>query len=362
MLEVASVAGVEFVAAAVAAGLEADAAAVEEHCEALVEQQLLHPLGVTTWPNGTVATRYAFVHALYQQVVYERLGAGRRVRLHQRLGECLETAYGAQAGEIAAELAEHFVRGQDTQRAVHYLHQAAENALHRCAQVEAINHLTRGLELLTTLPETPERLQHELDLQVLLGAAWAQARGWSAPEVGQAYARARVLCQRLGAPPQLPVVLLGQFMWCVPRAEWQTAHELGEHLHTLAQRQADPVLLLSAHTMLGVSLSFVGRWPPHTHTSRRGARCMSRPLTVPPWRIMVLTWECSRAAMRRCPCGCSAHRCRPWRRCTRRVPWRRSWRTPIVWPLPSPCDVPASVAARHPGNADRGRGRAGPLR
>ena len=77
--------GVEFVAAAVAAGLEAEADAVEEHCEALVAQQLLHPLGVTTWPNGTVATRYAFVHALYQQVVYERIGAG-GVRLHQRLG------------------------------------------------------------------------------------------------------------------------------------------------------------------------------------------------------------------------------------------------------------------------------------
>ena len=72
--------------AAVAAGLDADAAMVEEHCEALVAQQLLYPLGVTTWPDGTVATRYAFVHALYQQVVYERLGAGRRVRLHQRLG------------------------------------------------------------------------------------------------------------------------------------------------------------------------------------------------------------------------------------------------------------------------------------
>ena len=151
---------------------------------------------MTTWPDGTVATRYAFGHALYQQVVYERLGA-RRVRLHQRLGGCLETAYGAQAGAIAAELAEHFVRGQDTQRAVQYLHRAAENALHRWAQVEAINHLTRGLELLTTRPETPERLQHELDLLVLLGAAWARLRGWAAPEVGQAYTRARVLCQRL---------------------------------------------------------------------------------------------------------------------------------------------------------------------
>jgi len=257
VLEVASVAGVEFVAAAVAVCLEAKADAVEEHCEALVGQQLLRPLGVTTWPNGTVATRYAFAHALYQQVVNERLGAGRRLRLHQRLGEYLEAAYGTQAGEIAAELAEHFMRGQDTQRAVHYLHQAAENALYRCAHIEAINHLTRGLALLTTMPETPERLQHEIDLQVPLGAAWAQARGWSAPEVGQAYTRARELCERLGVPPQLPV-LLGQFRWCNQRAEWQTVHELGEHLLTLAQRQDGPVLLLSAHMTLGLSLCIRG--------------------------------------------------------------------------------------------------------
>ena len=258
VLEVASVAGVEFVAAAVAAGLEAEADAVEEHCEALVEQQLLHPVGVTTWPNGTVTARYAFVHALYQQVVYERLGAGRRVRLHQRLGGCLETAYGAQAGEIAAELAEHFARGQDIQRAVRYRRQAAENAAHRAAPVEAIRHLTQGLEMLTTVPETLERLQHELDLQVLLGGAWAQTRGWAAPEVGQAYARAHELCERLGEPPQLPAVLRGQFQSCGIRAEWQTAHKLGEHLLTLAQRQADPVLLLLAHATLGGALFFRG--------------------------------------------------------------------------------------------------------
>jgi DNA-binding winged helix-turn-helix (wHTH) protein/predicted ATPase len=272
VLEVASVAGVEFVAAAVAMGLESDADPVEEHCEALVGQQLLRPLGVTTWPNGTVATRYAFVHALYQQVVYERIGAGRRVRLHQRLGGGLETAYGAQAGEIATELEEHFMRGQNPRRAVHYLHQAAENALYRSAPVEAIRHLTRGLEVLSTVPETPERLQHELDLQVLLGAAWAQTKGWCAPEVGQAYARARALCQRLGEPPQLSVVLLRQFMWCTQRAELQTAHELGEHLLALAQRQSDPVLFLSAHTTLGVSLFFRGEMAAaHAHLAQGSA-------------------------------------------------------------------------------------------
>ena len=83
-------------------------------------------------------TRYEFTHALYQQVAYARLGPGHRGQLHQRLGVRLEAAYGPRAEEIAAELAEHFARGHDVRRAVHYLHQAAENAARRSAQHEAI--------------------------------------------------------------------------------------------------------------------------------------------------------------------------------------------------------------------------------
>jgi len=184
VLEVASVAGVEFVAAAVAVGIEADADAVEERCETLVAQELLCPLGVTTWPNGVMATRYAFRHGLYQQVVYQGLGAGRRVRLHQRLGGYLEAAYGAQVGEIAAELAEHFVRGQDTQHAVSYLRQAAENAAQRYAHREVIDLLTRALALLTQLPETSERTYQELEIQLALGPVLMAIKGHGAPEVG----------------------------------------------------------------------------------------------------------------------------------------------------------------------------------
>src|SRR4029453_17357821 len=120
------------------------------------------------WPNRTVATRYTFRHALYQQAVYARLGAGQRVRLHQRLGACLEAAYGEQAGEIAVELAEHFARGADTRRAVHYFQRAAEKATQRYAPREVVNLVTRAMELLRQLPETPERAQQELAIQITL--------------------------------------------------------------------------------------------------------------------------------------------------------------------------------------------------
>ena len=258
VLEVASVAGVEFVAAAVAAGYEADATTVEEHCETLVGQQLLRPLGVTTWPNGTVATRYMFVHALYQQVVYQGLGAGRRVRLHQRLGECLETAYGAQAREVAAELAEHFMRGQDTWRAVRYVHQAAENALHRQAHREAIAYLRQALELLQAMAETPQRLRQELAIQLALGPALMVTRGFAAPEAVDIYARARQLCEQLDDMQQLFPVLVGLWRSAHVQAQLQTARVLGEQLLSLAQVQDDAALLIEAHGPLGQTLCMQG--------------------------------------------------------------------------------------------------------
>src|SRR5262249_27821760 len=124
VLAAASVAGVTFTTTAAAAGLARDVVSVEAGCEALVRQQLLQPAGSASWPDGTAAARYTFTHALYPQAAYDRLGVGRRVVLHQRIGQYLEAAYGPQAPEMAAELAGHFARGQDPRQAVRYLQQA----------------------------------------------------------------------------------------------------------------------------------------------------------------------------------------------------------------------------------------------
>jgi DNA-binding winged helix-turn-helix (wHTH) protein/predicted ATPase len=262
VLEVASVAGVEFTAAAVAAGLETATERVEAHCDALVTQQLLRPLGVVTWPNGTVAARYAFQHALYQQAIYARLGAGRRVRLHQRLGAWLEAAYGAQTGESAAELAEHFARGAAVRQAVHYFHRAAEKATQRYAHQDVVALLTRALTLLRQLPETSERLQQELAIQLTLGAAFIAIKGQAAPEVAQTYARAQVLCQHLPESPQLVQTLIGLSHFHLVQGAHPTAQELGMHLLRLATRLDDPGALLSAHSTLGITALYLGALAP----------------------------------------------------------------------------------------------------
>jgi predicted ATPase len=120
-----------------------------------------------------------------------------------------EGAYGKHTPEAAAELAVHFERGQDSCKAVHYLAEAGEHALLRNAHQEAIQHLTKGLDLLKTAPDTPERLQQELPLQIALGAALSATKGFAAPEAGAAYTRAHQLCRQLEATPHLFSALRG---------------------------------------------------------------------------------------------------------------------------------------------------------
>src|SRR5229473_2727869 len=134
---------------------------------------------------------------------------------------------------------------------------AGEEAVKRSANVEAVSHFTRGLELLKTMPVTPEHVQRELSLQLGLGVPLSLTKGMSAPEVEITYSRARELCRRVGESPQLFSVLLGLIRFYLMRGEPQTALELGAQLLTLAQKQ-DPRLLPRAHLMQGQTLYALG--------------------------------------------------------------------------------------------------------
>ena len=171
VLEVAAVAGAEFPAAAIAVGLEQGLAQVEEHCEELERRhQFLRATGVSALPNGIVTARYGFIHALYQEVLYHRVAAGRRVRLHQLIGERGEEVYGERSGEVAAELAMHFEQGRDYRRAVKYLRQAAQNHSLRYANREAIAYFSRALDLVERWPEA-ERAEARIEMLEQSGLA-----------------------------------------------------------------------------------------------------------------------------------------------------------------------------------------------
>jgi predicted ATPase len=180
------------------------------------------------------------------------------MRCHRAIGLRLEEAYGAQVSQTAATLAVHFERGRDYQRAIQYLEQAAATAAQRHAPHEVIALLTKGLELLATLPETSARAQQELPLQLALGPALMATKGQAAPEVEQTYARARTLCAHVGEAPQLFPTLWGLHRFYANRGALSTARELGEQLVHLAQREPVPTHRLGAYVALGSTLYYLG--------------------------------------------------------------------------------------------------------
>jgi DNA-binding winged helix-turn-helix (wHTH) protein/tetratricopeptide (TPR) repeat protein len=170
LLETASAAGAEFSALLVAAALDLGVVEVEQVFEQLVRSgQMLAPAGMAEWPNGLLSGCYAFRHALYQEVLYQRLAPGRRARTHRRLGESLEQAYGARAPEVASVLAPHYELGHDFPRAVRYLALSAESSARRFSSSEAASYLTRALGLVAHLP-TAE--QSAARLKLLHQRAW----------------------------------------------------------------------------------------------------------------------------------------------------------------------------------------------
>ncbi len=114
---------------------------------------------------------YIFKHALTQEVAYNSLLIERRKAIHERTAQAMEDVYRSRLDDHYSELAHHYSRSGNTQKAVDYLQLAGQQAVQRSANAEAITHLTSALELFKALPDTLERAQQELTLQVALGPA-----------------------------------------------------------------------------------------------------------------------------------------------------------------------------------------------
>jgi predicted ATPase len=189
---------------------------------------------------------YSFKHALTQEVAYGSVLQERRKALHERTAQAIEALYSGSLEEHYSDLAHHYSRSGKTEKAVEYLHLAGQQAAQRSANVEAITHLTTALELLNTLPDTRERAQQELMLQVTLGTPLQATRSYASPEVKATYTRAWELCQQLGETRQLFPALFGLRTFYHVGGEFLAARELGEQLLGLAQRKQDPALLVEA--------------------------------------------------------------------------------------------------------------------
>jgi predicted ATPase len=180
--------------------------------------------------------------------------------LHERTAQAIEGLYWQGLGEHYSALAYHYSRSGNTEKAVQYLHLAGQQAVQRSANAEAISYLTAALELLKTLPDTSERAQQELALQIALGVPLMASKGWSAPEVERAYLRARDLCEQLGETRQRFSVLRGLWECYESQGKLVVSRELGEQLLSVAESTADPSLLLVAYDVRADSLYWDGQF------------------------------------------------------------------------------------------------------
>jgi predicted ATPase len=181
--------------------------------------------------------------------------------VHRQIAQALETLFPETVETQPELLAHHYTAAALPEPAVAYWQRAGERALARSAYLEAVSHVTTGIELLKTLPETPARTQQALTLHIALGAALQVTKGQAASEVEHAYTQARVLCQQVGETPELAPVLLGLWRYYLVRPQLRTARELGDTLLRLAQRTDDPALSVIAHYALGVTWFGLGALP-----------------------------------------------------------------------------------------------------
>jgi len=233
-----------------------DEAALQQALGQLVDTELLYQSGLV--PHAT----YVFKHALIQEAAYQSLLRRLRQHYHQQIALALDKRFPETVETQPELLAHHYTEAGLAMQAVSCWQRAGERAIERSANIEAIHHLTRGLEVLKTLPDASQRTQQELALQTTLGPALMATKGAGAPEVERTYARARELCQQEEDTPQLFPVLYGMWLFYLVRAQLQTAQELGEQLLSLAQRTQEVVLLLEAHRALGTSLFYAGELAP----------------------------------------------------------------------------------------------------
>ena len=201
---------------------------------------------------------YTFKHALTQEVAYNAVLVERRRGVHERAAQAIEGLFAERLPEHYNALAHHYSRSGNTAKAVDYLHRAGQQAVERSAYGDATSHVTAALDLLTTLPESRERSQQELAIQITLTMALRVTKGGAAPEVERLYTRARELCEQVGERAQLFRVLWGLWEGYYQRGEYQKMRTLGEQLLSLAQRLQDPDLLLEAHHALWATLFFGG--------------------------------------------------------------------------------------------------------
>jgi predicted ATPase/class 3 adenylate cyclase len=203
---------------------------------------------------------YTFKHALVRDAAYDSLLKSRRQDLHRKIVRVIEERFPNVKVTEPEVLAHHLTAAGLADAAILLWRAAGELSMRRVALMEAVSHLTRGLEVISTLPPSSERDANELELCTLLGGALIATRGFAAPEVEQTYNRARVLCRQMGDTPKIFPILFGLFSFYLVQANLPATREVVKQLWQLARSAQDSAMLLVAHRAMATTFHFDGEF------------------------------------------------------------------------------------------------------
>jgi predicted ATPase len=240
---------------------------LQEGLDRLVDAELLYQRG------RPPRAKYIFKHALVQDAAYQSLLKRTRQYYHRQVAELLAARFPETVQAQPELVAHHYTEARLTERAVTYWRQAGEQAgeqaLQRSANVEAVDHLSRGLELLRELPETPERVEQELTMELALGPALVATKGFADPKVGLAYDRAWELCRQIGDSPHVFIVLRGRQLHEMLAGEVPKARGIAEELLGLAERNHNAAMRVGGRHALGKPISILENSPRLESTPKR---------------------------------------------------------------------------------------------
>lgn len=208
--------------------------------------------------TGSSENTMFFRHALVQQAAYEGLARKQRQSLHEKIAALLLEHQPTIVETEPETLARHYAGAGNAVQAITYLIAAGKLATSRAAQVEATNHYLAALDLLDQLPVGRPREETEVALRALLGGALMATRGFAAPEVYDAFARSRELCQVLGDSPIYCSALYGLWTVEASRSNREAAFALADEMMASFAEIPVPSWAIAAHFAKGATCFFAG--------------------------------------------------------------------------------------------------------
>jgi len=262
LAQLGAVLGREFSYSLLQAVSQLDDDALRHGLDQLVAAEFFYQQGAP--PEAT----YRFKHALVQESAYHSLLKSVRQQHHQRTADVLASRFPETVESRPELLAHHYTEAGLTEQAIPYWQVAAQRALQRYANHEAVSHASRGLELLATLPDTPGRAKLELSLQLILAPSLSFMRGPQAVE--DIHARALELARQVGSTPELFPALAGFGYGQMVHGKLREARSLAEEFLELAHPHQDPLVLAVGHRMLAYTAWWQGDFVDVLDHSREG--------------------------------------------------------------------------------------------